>query len=173
MLFLCNEEYVFLIKRSENMPTHGGQIAFVGGHKKSGESHPSEVAFREFEEETQLSRNVIQYLGHLPVVMTARMQPIIPVMARLTVSPMHFLQEVKSNGEWDEVMAYPWKELLIEDQWEFAWRHGYGKSPVMFHPIRPGSYLSKDENGKSHILWGATAQMIWMFLRKYFAEDII
>jgi 8-oxo-dGTP pyrophosphatase MutT (NUDIX family) len=37
VLFLFNEEFVFLIKRAEGMPTHGGQIAFVGGHKKSHE----------------------------------------------------------------------------------------------------------------------------------------
>ncbi len=167
-MFLFNEEHVFLIKRSEGMPSHAGQIAFVGGHKKTGECHPSEVAYREFEEETSLSRNTLEYLGYLPVVMTARLQPIIPVMARLLLSTEKFLAEVKSNGEWDEVLAYPWRELMLEESWEYAWRYGYGRSAVMFHPIRQGRYLPLEQNVKSHLLWGATAQMIWNFLRLYF-----
>jgi 8-oxo-dGTP pyrophosphatase MutT (NUDIX family) len=168
VLFLFNEEHIFLIKRYEGMPTHAGQIAFVGGHKKIGEFHPSDVAYREFEEETSLSRESLEYLGYLPIVMTARLQPIVPVMARLVLSTEQFLAEIKSNGEWDEVVAYPWKELVREQSWEYAWRHGNATSAVMFHPIRQGSYLPLEQNVKSHLLWGATAQMIWSFLRLYF-----
>ena len=168
VLFLCNEEYVFLIKRAEGMPTHGGQIAFVGGHKKNHEFHPSEVAFREFEEETQFGRECLIYLGHLPVVMTARLQPIIPVVAKLNISTEIFLKDIKSNGEWDDILAYPWKELMKEESWEYAWRHGYEPSAVMFHPIKSGAYLPLEQNVKSHLLWGATAHMIWNFLRLYF-----
>ena len=159
---------MFLIKRAEGMPTHGGQIAFVGGHKKSHECDPFEVAFREFEEETQFNRECLNYLGHLPVVMTARLQPIIPVLAKLNISSEKFLSEIKSNGEWDDVIAYPWKELMKEENWEYAWRHGHEQSAVMFHPIKSGSYLPMEQNVKSHLLWGATAQMIWSFLRLYF-----
>lgn len=170
VLFLCNEEHVFLIKRSENMPTHGGQIAFVGGHKKESEIDPWIVAQREFEEETGHERNCIEYLGCLPVVMTARMQPIIPVLAKLTMPTAKFLEEVKSNGEWDDILAYPWTELIQEQNWEYAWRHGNSSSAVMFHPIKSGSYLPLEFNHKPHLLWGATAGMIWSFLRLYFDE---
>lgn len=167
VLFLCNEEHVFLIKRSESMPTHSGQIAFVGGHKKETES-PWEVAQREFEEETHHARMSLDLLGYLPLVMTARNQPIVPVVARLTTPTAQFLTEVKSNGEWDDILAYPWSELLLEERWEFAWRHGYGKSAVMFHPIREGTYLPIENNFKPHLLWGATAHMIWNLLHLYF-----
>lgn len=167
VLFLCNHEHVFLIKRSETMPTHGGQIAFVGGHKKPNES-PWEVAQREFEEETSLGRNCIEYLGTLPMTMTARNQPIIPVFAKLTIPTARFFDEVKSNGEWDDVLAYSWEDLLKEECWNFAWRHGTTKAPVMFHTIKSGTYLPLDKNSKSHLLWGATAGMIWTFLRLYF-----
>ena len=168
VLFLCNEDHVFLIKRAEAMPTHGGQIAFVGGHRKVTESDPWIVAQREFEEETHHSKDIIEYLGCLPVVMTARLQPIVPVMAKLTMPTAQFLNEVKSNGEWDDILAYSWEELLKEENWEYAWRHGYGPSAVMFHPIRSGTYLPLENNHKPHLLWGATAGMIWSFLRLYF-----
>jgi 8-oxo-dGTP pyrophosphatase MutT (NUDIX family) len=168
VLFLCSEEHVFLIKRAEGMPTHGGQMAFVGGHKKDSENHPWEVAQREFEEETGHNRNCIEYFGCLPVVMTARMQPIIPVVAKLNMSTAEFLEEVVSNGEWDDILAYPWDELKKEESWEYAWRHGQGSSAVMFHPIKSGTYLPLVNNSKPHLLWGATGHMIWNFLKLYF-----
>jgi 8-oxo-dGTP pyrophosphatase MutT (NUDIX family) len=168
VLFLCNEDYVFLIKRSEVMPTHSGQIAFVGGHRHVNEDDPWIVAQREFEEETNHSREVIEFLGILPMVMTARLQPIVPVMAKLKTPTDQFLKEIQSNGEWDDVIAYPWSHLLEEESWDFAWRHGEVKSPVMFHSIRPGTYLPLESNSKPHILWGATATMIWSFLKLYY-----
>lgn len=153
------------------MPTHGGQIAFVGGHKKESEIDPWIVAQREFEEETNHNRSCIEYLGCLPVVMTARLQPIIPVVAKLTMPSSQFLDEVKSNGEWDDILAYPWEELMKEENWEYAWRHGFNRSAVMFHSIKSGSYLPLEKNVKQHLLWGATAGMIWRFLKLYFNKE--
>ena len=150
------------------MPSHGGQIAFVGGHKTPSELDPWQVARREFEEETGLSSDGLEYLGCLPTVMTARLQPIVPVVAKLLISHDEFFKKVQSNGEWDVVLGYPWRELLIEENWNFAWRYGHEKSAVMFHPIKSGSYLPVEQNVNPHLLWGATAQMIWGFLSLYF-----
>lgn len=150
------------------MPTHSGQVAFVGGHKKDDETNAWEVAQREYEEETHHSRETIEFLGYLPVAFTARMQPIVPVVARLTISTAQFLKDVKSNGEWDDILAYPWSELTQEDNWEFAWRYGVAATPMMFHTIRKGTFLPIERNFQPHLLWGATASMIWGFLRLYF-----
>lgn len=150
------------------MPTHGGQMAFVGGHKKDGEESAWVVAQREFEEETGLEARVLEFLGYLPVVMTARLQPIVPVMARLSLSTQEFMQTVKSNGEWDDCIAYPWTELVIEKNWEFAWRFGHGKFPVLFHPVKRGTFIPKSNDFHTHLLWGATASMVWDFLRLYY-----
>ena len=171
VLFLCNEEHIFLIKRSELMPTHGGQMAFVGGHKMSQEVDGWTVAQREFEEETSLPRDVLEFLGYLPVVITQRLQPIMPVMVRLNISTDQFLKRAKSNGEWDSIIAYPWKEIMREERWEFAWRYGYSKIPIMFHPIPAGSYLSEINMLEPHLLWGATASIVWDFLRLYFEHE--
>ena len=168
MLFLCNEEHVFLIKRSQTMPTHSGQIAFFGGHKKLGENHPFDVACREYAEETQLPLDSMECLGLLAPVMTARLQPIVPVVAKLKIPTEEFFSSIKSNGEWDEILAYPWVELMKESQWEFAWRYGHSKSAVMFHLLQGSRSLSLEQNVKDHLLWGATAQMIWNFLKLYF-----
>jgi 8-oxo-dGTP pyrophosphatase MutT (NUDIX family) len=172
VLFLCNEDYVFFIKRSQSMPTHSGQIAFFGGHKQKDEVHPFDVASREYQEETQLSKDTIECLGFLPGVMTARMQPIIPVLAKLQIPTDEFLGQIKSNGEWDLSFAYPWKELMTEEAWQFAWRHGYSKSAVMFHTLKSSYSVSLEQNVKDHLLWGATAQMIWNFLKLYFNKSV-
>jgi 8-oxo-dGTP pyrophosphatase MutT (NUDIX family) len=171
VLFLCNESDVVLIKRSETMPTHSGQLAFVGGHRRPDENNPWQVAIREFEEETSLQKSHVEFMGYLPAVMTARFQLIIPVLGFLHLEINQFLQQVKSNGEWEELIVYPWKELIQESQWEYAWRHGYSKSAVMFHPIRSGTYRPVENNVKPHLLWGATAQMIWHFLQLYYQKE--
>lgn len=170
MLFLCDEEFVYFIKRSEGMPTHGGQVAFVGGHKKDFEVSPWDAAQREYEEETQHSRHLIEFLGYLPVVMTARLQPIVPVVAKLQKSESDFLNAARSNGEWDDIMAYPWVHLCNEDNWEFAWRNGHTRSPVMFHTMKARTYESPCGNQHPHLLWGATASMVWDLLRLYYTR---
>lgn len=150
------------------MPSHAGQVAFFGGHRQDGEENPWIVAQREFEEETSLSRSVVEFLGYLPVVIIGKYQSIVPVVGELKISTEEFLSSAKSNGEWDEVFVYSWKELSIEENWEFAWKYTPNRSPIFFHTIRAANYLSQRSNEDSHILWGATASMIWSLLQRYF-----
>lgn len=166
VLFLIFDEHVIFIKRSEFMPTHSGQMAFIGGHKLPYEPDPWVTVLREYNEETGLPSTELEFLGYLPVIMTARLQPIIPVMARMKISVGEFLQSAKSNGEWDEILAYPWSELMKEENWNFAWRHGFTKGPILFHTIKSHHFLP--DRPHSHLLWGATAGMVWDFLRLYF-----
>lgn len=153
------------------MPTHSGQIAFVGGHKKDGENNPWEVGQREFEEETSFNRDQIEFLGYLPAVITAKLQPIVPVVSKLLIPTEEFINSVKSNGEWDDCLAYPWSELRMEKSWEFAWRNGHGKFPVLFHAMKRHSYIPKTSNHHGHLLWGATASIVWDFLRLYYGHS--
>lgn len=169
VLFLTTADHVIFIKRSETMPTHSGQMAFIGGHRLEQESDPWITVQREFNEETGLSSDHLEFLGYLPVILTARLQPIVPVMASLKISVEEFLQQAKSNGEWVEILAYPWTGLMVEDSWNFAWRHGSTKGSVLFHTIRGKSYLPLRSH--SHLLWGATAGMVWDFLRLYFEDQ--
>lgn len=166
VLFLCNEEHVIFIKRAETMPTHGGQMAFVGGHKMAHEADPWQTAQREFAEETSLKTTDLEFLGYLPVIITSRLQPIIPVMAKIHLPVTEFLQSARSNGEWSSILSYRWEDLTKEENWNFAWRNGYTKSPILFHTIKAQTYFPPSSD--SHLLWGATASMVWDFLRLYF-----
>lgn len=163
VVFLCDENNVVFIKRSESMPTHSGQVAFVGGHKHSHESDPWISAQREFTEETGLQSTTIEFMGYLPVIMTSRLQAIVPVMAKIAIPMDEFVKRAKSNGEWDEMIIFPWEELCREKDWHYAWRNGYTRSPVLFRPMRP----------TSHLLWGATASIVWDLLRRYYSEESV
>lgn len=91
VLFLITEEYVFLIKRSELMPSHAGGWRFFGGNRKIDENSPIEVALREFAEESDLSLNHLKVLGTLATVWTARGQSVVPVVAIGKLVLMSFL----------------------------------------------------------------------------------
>lgn len=151
------------------MPTHAGQMAFFGGHKKADESHPFEVAKREFTEESGLSADVIKCCGLLAPVKTARLQPIVPVVAELLMPVSDFLSTARSNGEWDHLMAVPWSELNREERWSWGLFNGHTPYVVYAAPIMAGRYLHHSGlNDTTHVLWGATARMVWDYLSLYY-----
>jgi 8-oxo-dGTP pyrophosphatase MutT (NUDIX family) len=168
VLFLITEEYVFLIKRSELMPSHAGQLAFFGGNRKLDEHSPIEVALREFSEESSLALNHLKVLGTLPTVWTARGQSVVPVVAEWRQSVDEFFHYVKTNGEWDQCFAMPWKILFDETRWDYSQRIVTQTNPILFFPFHSEECRTLSDVSESHLLWGATARMIWDFLRLYF-----
>jgi 8-oxo-dGTP pyrophosphatase MutT (NUDIX family) len=59
------EPTVLLTKRSENMPTHAGQISFPGGRVHPGDESLVDTALREFQEETGIGREFVAVGGFL------------------------------------------------------------------------------------------------------------
>jgi len=56
---------LLLTKRSDDMPTHAGQISFPGGRVHAGDSSLVETALRELEEETGIGREFVTVAGFL------------------------------------------------------------------------------------------------------------
>ena len=166
VVFLFVRDFLLLIKRSEDMPSHRGQIAFVGGHKALGET-PIQTAMREFEEETGFDSSVLELIGVLEPVRTASKSSIIPCVYYVDSDPELFIKSIKSNGEWSEAMLVPFKDLWDYERWTFAKSlRGDDKNLILFYPIMRNSYISTSgEAGKDHLLWGATAKMIWNFFK--------
>ncbi len=151
------------------MPTHAGQMAFFGGHKKDHETHPFQVAEREFSEESGFSAAAIRIEGLLNPVRTARSQPIVPVVAELLLPLDEFLVQVKSNGEWDELLAVPWSELQHEKQWSWGVFNGKVPHSILLTPIMAGRHRQhRGDSSRTHVLWGATARMVWDYLALYY-----
>lgn len=154
--FLLLEQNVVLIKRSEQMPTHKGQIAFFGGHRHKEDQGPQQTAFREFEEESGLSAKNLKFLGLLPPMRTSSKHSIIPVLSRLTLSTSEFLQTVRSNGEWSDLYLLGINDLIDQQRWCFGNYHNWqGEiTSIAFFPFVDVF------SGKADLLWGATGKIV-------------
>ena len=150
------------------MPTHPGQLAFVGGHKSRGED-PIITAIREFSEETSYPGSSLNIIGALDFVKTSYSQVIVPFLCYLDMEPINFLDLIKSNGEWTNAILVPIEYFLNKDFWSQGIGIAGSRSiPIHFCPIMYGQYLSKSPNIFDHyLLWGATGRIIWNFFEKY------
>src|ERR1700741_861607 len=59
------EPSILLTKRSDDMPTHAGQISFPGGRVHAGDASLIDTALRELEEETGIRREFVTIGGFL------------------------------------------------------------------------------------------------------------
>lgn len=169
--FLIIDNHVILIKRSDEMPTHRGQMGFIGGHKKDDESL-LEAALREFYEELSLETPPT-FLGFLPRVQTTLKNSIIPVVCELSLCLSDFLQKIKSNGEWVELFAVPLKKFYDLKGWGYGRYFQNDSKPIFFFPIKAYTYQSHSgNNDEYYTLWGASAQMMVDFISMVPLENI-
>ncbi|MDP7319030.1 MAG: NUDIX domain-containing protein [Bacteriovoracaceae bacterium] len=171
VLFLVVEEKLVFIKRSETMPTHRGQIGFMGGHKLSDESNPFETAYREFEEESSISRSFISCEGLLTPVLTSKGQLIIPVLSYFSGSEELFLKKVKSNGEWDNLILVPVVDLSDMNSWSMAKIYGNREYDLFFFPLIQKRFKFLAKSSENFLLWGASAKMVLNFFQNYLYDD--
>lgn len=155
------------------MPTHAGQLGFVGGHRAIGEENPIDTALRELEEETGLCGVDIEVLGLIEAVHTSNNKLIIPVITYSSLDPHQLLRDIKSNGEWNDALLVPIEYLLRKEHWSFGLSmRGSNNYKIKFCPLIKGSFLSTQNSGKDeYLLWGATAKMIGNFFKYYSSDD--
>src|SRR5213595_1273456 len=75
---------VLLTQRTEDMPSHAGQIAFPGGRTQSEDADAKATALRETEEEVGLSRTFVDVIGPVDPYRTGTGYEIIPVVGIVT-----------------------------------------------------------------------------------------
>ena len=75
-------DHVLFIKRSMDMPSFKGHLAFIGGMRKEGEQ-ANELALREFAEETSLDSADLEVLGPLSIMQASNKLKILPVLCKL------------------------------------------------------------------------------------------
>jgi 8-oxo-dGTP pyrophosphatase MutT (NUDIX family) len=169
---LLVENEVVLIKRSDTMPTHKGQIGFMGGHKDAEESEPIVTAVREFCEESGFDSGKIKCLGLIHPVWTSQRKVIIPVLTQFLGTKKEFLDGVKSNGEWDDLVLAPFKFLYNENHWVRGNIQSGGSFSFYFVPLLLSecTYLNKSIM-EPYVLWGATAKMVLNFFQKHMDDD--
>ncbi len=171
--FLFVEDRVVLIKRSNTMPSHRGQIAFFGGHKNPDETEPLETAKRELAEESEINLNKIQYFGLHEPVKTSRARMIIPALCRYEGTLEEFKVQVRSNGEWDNLVFVKLDALREKTLWTKGKANSLaGAYEVFFFPLLDefSHYWQQNDNAP-YTLWGASAKMILNFFKNPNLDD--
>lgn len=97
------ELHVLLTQRSDELPTHAGQIAFPGGKVDAEDAGPVECALRETHEETGVSPEFVEPAGFLDVYQTGTGFRIVPVVGLLRPG----FDLVPEPGEVTEIFDVP------------------------------------------------------------------
>lgn len=136
---------VLLIRRSEALAVHAGQIGFPGGRIEKGDPHSLGAALREAQEEVGLDPALVTPVGTLPQYRTGTGFEIVPHVGFV---PEDFVP-VPDGGEVAEVFEAPLGFLLDPSnrQWHSALSQGR----------RRWYYAIPYEH---HFIWGATAGIL-------------
>jgi 8-oxo-dGTP pyrophosphatase MutT (NUDIX family) len=144
------EPRLLLIERSEELPSHAGQLAFPGGKPEAGDDNLLETALREAKEEVGLTSEGLSVLGRLNPVPTPTGFMIVPFVAR---APPDFVPQMLSP----EVKA-----ILQPTFGELARTHRF-KGEVTW---ASWTYSLHEFAIHEPPLWGATARMVWDLLQR-------
>ena len=83
-LLIYEEKELIFIKRSEDMPTHKGHIAFPGGKKEAFDQNIIDTAVREASEELLIDSKSITPIGILDPIDTVEYKfPVYPIFCRI------------------------------------------------------------------------------------------
>ena len=138
-ILINSKKEILYIKRSDNLPTHKGDIAFPGGKKEESDSDIVTTALREVQEELFLNPSTIHPFGVLDPVDTVEYKfKVFPIVCE------SFDKPTKINK--DEVQDFYLLDISDLDNlnnWEF--RGNYDND-----------WIFKFDD---QILWGATAHM--------------
>lgn len=160
------EDHLVFIKRSDSMPSHKGQVGFMGGHKEHGELDPIKTALRELEEESSFQHHEVDVKGMIEPVFTSNSKLLIPVVSQFKSSMRHFLDGVKANDEWDHLILCPLDYLASAQNWQVG-RISLEKPRVVgFCPLNQSNHvIHPPHKSLEFLLWGASAKMVWNFFK--------
>ncbi|MEK7798667.1 MAG: CoA pyrophosphatase [Acidobacteriota bacterium] len=137
---------LLLTRRTADLPTHAGQVAFPGGLVEPGEDDPINTALREAEEEIGLSPGAVEVLGPIddfPTLSnTIAVTPVVGVLRR--VPPL-----VPREAEVARIFDIPFADLLQADRWTSREEERAGR------PYRVHYFLHEGET-----LWGLSARIV-------------
>ena len=141
---------VLLLRRSDGLRSHAGQIAFPGGGWEEGDETLVDTALREAVEETGLDPDGVKVLGTLPVTPTVSGYEVTPVLAvwekPSKVAPVDVNESV-------DVFRTPVADLLSDDVRCITEFERDGK------PFRMPAYRLQQG-----VLWGFTATVLTSIL---------
>ena len=140
--------YILLIKRTERVKKHKGEISFPGGARDEGDRTLLDTALRESAEEIGLAPDKVEILGELDDEVSVKTNYVITPFVGLIPWPYQF----KVDGvETEEIIEAP--ILVLQDK-------GYSHQE-----IRDGKTVTLYfYNYQGRVIWGATARILNKFL---------
>lgn len=137
---------ILLIKRTDRVKTHQGQIAFPGGTWEPKDSSPVATALREAHEEIGIRPEDVEVLGKLDDTSTATSNFLITPVVGVIPSPYPFQID---NREIAEILSLPLHVLRDSEAFqEEVWEREGGAVRVFVRREGP------------HTIWGATARIL-------------
>ena len=149
------EAMVMLTHRTENLPTHAGQVAFPGGKVDKHDKDEIATAIRECEEEIGINGKYLVPFAVLPPYLAFSGFRIFPVIA--TIKPGF---EIKLNeDEVSSVFEVPLSFLMTAENHQTKSHDFKGKE--RYYYVMPY---------KEHYIWGVTAGIIRSLYEKVIVE---
>jgi 8-oxo-dGTP pyrophosphatase MutT (NUDIX family) len=140
---------LLLTRRSANLGSHAGQIAFPGGRVDETDVSPIAAALREAQEEVGMPQQAVEILGTMPTYTTGTGFLITPVVG--LVQPNWPL--LLSEGEVDEAFEVPLDFLMNPDN--------HRRVKVRFEERERMFYsMPYPQDTQRYFIWGATAAML-------------
>jgi len=143
--------HVLLTQRSQALVEHRGQVAFPGGARESADGNLQATALREMKEEIGIDPrdvHVFGQLGDIPVITG--------YMVRLFIGQIPWPYKLTVNhSEVESTFIIPLEWLINPSHRSTRFRSYAGREiPILFF-----------EEYQGHQLWGASAEMMMVFMR--------
>lgn len=146
------EPEVILTRRSSEMPTHKGEVAFPGGKTEESDVDFVATALREAHEEIGLSPELVQIVGELDQVVSRYGFLVTPVLG---IVPNN-VELTEESGEIESIFRVPLK-FFLEGQPDQIDQFGSFKGPRWYF--------------ESYTIWGLTAVMLAEMFNRFYDTD--
>ena len=148
-----NGTEIILTIRSNDLPSHAGQISFPGGKVDAKDKNPVDTAYREAFEEIGLSEKHIKRLGYVDITTTGTNYMILPVVGLIDID---FLPKINKN-EVEDIIYLPLELIEHKNNLKFVDKE--------FNGTRKSFYLYQY---KEYSIWGATARILKTLSERFF-----
>ncbi|MEA2109644.1 MAG: CoA pyrophosphatase [Pseudomonadota bacterium] len=152
------EANLLLIKRSQQLKHHKGEVSFPGGVKESSDSSLLETCLRESEEEVGIKSRDTTIIGRLDEVDTTTGFLVSPFLG-LIPHPYSFQL---NNQEVDHLITVPIAQFIeVSNQYDFYYFNGQRLISLIAYHIN------------SQVIWGATARIVEQLITMFQENQLL
>ena len=137
-----------LTRRTDDLPSHAGQVSFPGGGTKETDEGPVITALRETHEELGIEPQQVEVIGFLDHLNTITGFHVVPVVGVIPAN----IELAPSEHEVARVFAVPLDVFLEDSNWI-----------EKIHTYKGSEITMKELHWHGENIWGATAYMIQRF----------